>query len=194
MLQGERELGRPTRSARRVGPQGVRERVDGVPVIGGREPSTLADEVVHEADPVPRRHRTQLVDAVGVEGTPRDLGRVLAAQVEPHVAVTMTNDELASLVGRREHDHQRGEHAVHLLGVAVLDEEAPCIVDEEFVELRADRSGHAEPVCCVRDDGVEGAPPTRADGHAGSRNLPDLPDSGIDEGLAAATARSCMGR
>jgi hypothetical protein len=51
--------------------------------------------------------------------------------------------ELAPGVERGQRDDEGGKHARRLLGVAVFDEEAALVVDEQLVEVCCHGRGHA---------------------------------------------------
>lgn len=50
----------------------------------------------------------------------------------------MTDDQRATLVLGEEHDDERAEHAVDSLGLAVLQEEAARLIDEQLVQVGDD--------------------------------------------------------
>ena len=93
--------------------------------------------------------------AVGVEGGEGHLRRLVAAQVEPDLAALVAHDQLAAREGRRQRHHERREHAGRLLGVAVADEEAALVVDQQLVELGRDRLVDAQSLGGAGDDRLE---------------------------------------
>ena len=75
--------------------------------------------------------------AVGVERGEVDVERVAvgAAEIDRPLLPVVPDHELAPLVRRGEHDDQRRDHPVELLAVAVGQEEAPRLVEQQVVEV-----------------------------------------------------------
>jgi hypothetical protein len=99
------------------------------------------------------------VDAVRIEARECNFGRLVALELETHLPVLVPHDQLAALRLCRERQHQRCEHTGHFLGVAVADEEAALVIDEELVEGSRDRVGHAKPLDRPRDDDLRASAP-----------------------------------
>jgi hypothetical protein len=66
--------------------------------------------------------------------------------------------------GRMDGDcrYQGGEHAGGFFGVAMRDEEAAFVVDQQFIEVWLDRIGDAEALCHSGDDGLASRGPVAA--------------------------------
>lgn len=90
-----------------------------------------------------------------------------------------------------EHDHQRGDHAVELLAVAMRQEETAGFIEEQVVEVAVEfllfetqlplnRLHRRREV--LRPVGIGEREPVRV-------QLPDAPDAGIDERLLALAVR-----
>ena len=58
-----------------------------------------------------------------------------AAEIDRPLLPLVPDDELAPLVRRGQHDDQRRDHPVELLAVAVGQEEAPRLVEQQVVEV-----------------------------------------------------------
>src|SRR5262249_54529296 len=58
-----------------------------------------------------------------------------AAEVEDPLLAVVADDQLPSLEGPRQYQDQRRDHAAELLAVAVGQEEAPRLVEQEVVEV-----------------------------------------------------------
>src|SRR4051794_5932716 len=63
---------------------------------------TATDQIVDQSQAVALRDRQNLVHAIGVEGGEGGLRRVVAAQVEPSLAVLVAHDQLAPCEGGRQ--------------------------------------------------------------------------------------------
>src|SRR5262249_22487029 len=98
----------------------------------------LAYEIVDERGPAAGGDRENLLHAVRVEGGKCHLGRIVVCEVEPHFALLVTNYKLSTRRQRGQRQHERRKHARRLLGIAVADEEATLVVDEQFVEFDRD--------------------------------------------------------
>lgn len=132
--------------------------------------------------------------AVGIEGREADLRRLLRTQVEYYLPAKMLYDQLATAMGRRQHEHHRCEHAGDLLGIAVADEEAAGIVDKKLVEVGRDRLTHTEPEGYIGDEsGQCFLPVTPSDPNLGGIDLPSSPDFAIDYRLLAAPIGGRLG-
>ena len=153
--------------------------------------AALAQQVVGKHQPAPRRDRQHLVHAIGIEGSERGLGRVFAAQIEPHLALAVAHHELAPGVNRWQRDDQRGKHAGGLLGVAVADEEAALVVDQQLVQLGVHAGAGAQPGGSALGQRREHLGPVFArDPHLRGADLPGAPHVGVDQRVAA-TAIGC---
>ena len=78
------------------------------------------------------------MDAVGVEGSVCHLAWIRDAHVNDGFPVLVPDHEFASLSLYRKGDHERGNHPINLLRVAMTGEEPSRLVDEELVELGTD--------------------------------------------------------
>ena len=85
------------------------------------------------------------MDAVGIEGCEGRLRWIVAAHVQAHFAALVAHHQFAARMHRRQRDDERREHAGRLLGVAVADEMAALVVDQELVQLGGHGFSHAEP-------------------------------------------------
>ena len=132
--------------------------------------------------------------AVGVEGGEGRLRRVVAAQVEPDLAALVAHDQLAAREGGRQRDHEGREHAGRLLGVAMADEEAALIIEQQLVELGCDRRVNAEPLGDAGQDRLQRPGPVpAADAHPIRADLPAAPNRRVDHGLFAAAVGGRFG-
>ena len=153
-------------------------------------------QVVDQREPATRRHRQDLVNAIGVERGESDFGRVGGAHIELRLASAVTHDQFAAAANRGQHDHQRGEHAGRLLGVAMAGEEAAFVIDQQLVELGLDRVLDAEPLADAGQHRLQRLRPMLAgDLHLPRLDLPGAPHVGIiDRFRAAAERRRGRGR
>lgn len=146
----------------------------------------LAHEVEHECRPAAGGDRQDLVHAVRIEGRKGDLRRLVGCQIEVSLAILVAHHELAALRLRRQRQHQRGEHADSFLGVAMADEEAALVIDQQLVELGGDGAGHAEPLGRACNDACERLwPVLAADGDPHAFDLPRPAHLRVDHGLGA---------
>ena len=107
------------------------------------------------------------------------------AQVDAALLATVTDPQLAALVERRQPYDEGREHAVDLLGVAVGDEEAALVVDEQLIE-RSPSAGSAERSRDLGHDRLErGWPGGVADADRLRADLPGSADAGVDERVPA---------
>ena len=96
---------------------------------------TAARQVVDKRQPEARRDRANLMHTVGIESCERHLCRIGAVQVKTDFMSPVTNDQFASIAGRRQNDHQGREHPRNFLRVPMLNEKAARIVDQKFVQF-----------------------------------------------------------
>ena len=94
-------------------------------------------QVVDQAEAISLPERADLVLAIGVEGGEVDVERAARRppEIDRPLLPLVPDHELAPLVGRREHDDQRRDHPVELLAVAMGQEEAPRLVEQQVVEV-----------------------------------------------------------
>ena len=179
------------RSGRQLAPPLREQRGDLVDLgVIGRWLQTLAaprpDQVVDQRQAAAGRDGPDFVPAVGVEGRKGDLGCILAAERETHLAPLMADQQLAARVRRGQHDDQGGEHARQLLGVTMAEEEAALVIHQHLVQLRADRTLHAEPLGAARHDRLQVCRPVSAtDVDLLCTDLPGASYLGIDQGVGA---------
>lgn len=91
-------------------------------------------QIEHQRQAIPLGDRPDLVLAVGVERSERQLGGLGGGHFYGALAPAVTDDDLASGARDGQRYRQRGDHAVSLLGVAVGGEEAARLVDQQLVE------------------------------------------------------------
>ncbi len=132
---------------------------------------------------------------ISVKGGKRDLGRFVTPQVDPHLAIIVTHDQLAAIGLRRQRHHKCRKHARRLLGVAMADEKAALVVDQQLVEFGRHLPMNAQPFGSTRHNAIERLGPMLAtDGDAARLDLPGAADIRIDDGVRAAPERSpCRG-
>ena len=124
------------------------------------------------------------MDTVGIEGGESNLRRIFRAQVEDHLAIKVSHDQLAAAMGRRQRDHQGREHAGDLFGIPVVDEEAAGVVDQKLVELGRHRIVDAKPKGRAGDQlGQRLLPLSTADPDSARFELPRFPDLAVDQRL-----------
>ena len=161
----------------------------------GRASAPFAQQVEGQHQAVPGAHWQHLVCAVGIKGSVSGLGRVGSAQLQTHLTPFVAHDELAPTVLGGQRDEQRGEHAGGLFGVAVADEKAAFVVDQQLVQLRHHRSRHAQTGGDPRYDGVQTARPVLAlQMHAVGANLPGAPNCRVDQRLPTPAVGRAFGR
>jgi hypothetical protein len=154
--------------------------------FGGRGRLVPAEkmQVVDQRNPIPRGDRADLVDAVGIKCGEADLGRLLGMRVEHHLASEMPHDQLAAAMGRGQDDRQCGKHPGKLFRVAVVDEKAAGVIDEQLVEIRRHRFADAETAGGVADErGQALLPMAPADANPAGFDLPGSPAAAIDDRL-----------
>ena len=116
------------------------DRRRGRAVRGSRNPLLAARsgqrDVVGQAQPEPAAHRPDFVLAVGVErGITQLVPRRRTREDDLVLPAVVRHDQLAPFVFRRQGDHQRGDHPIELLAVAMRQEEAALFVHEQLVEV-----------------------------------------------------------
>ena len=97
---------------------------------------------------------------------------------------------------RRQGDDQRGEHPRRLFGVAVADEEAALVVDQQLVQL-GHHAGCRRPSRWPRDSATPASISGQClprDAHAIGGDLPGAAHGGVDQRLAAAAIGCTLGR
>ena len=105
-------------------------------------------------------------------------------QVEPNLAVLMTDQKFTSGRCRGQYHHQRGEHPGRFLGIAVAREEAAFIVDQQLVELGLHRLSDAKAVTHAGQDCAQCPRPAPAlDPDLVRADLPRPPNRRVDQGL-----------
>jgi hypothetical protein len=139
------------------------------------------------------------VDAIGVQGSECQFGRICALQVEPEVepdlAALVANNKFAAGRGRWQHEDECGKHSQYLLGVTVAHEEASFVVYQKLVELGLYRS--VSPKCfrnTCQNRFEHGRPVLALDPHAVCFDLPGPMHRCVDQGILASTvgARSAI--
>src|SRR4051812_8333142 len=107
------------------------------------------------------------MNAISEEGGEAPLRRLLRPQVEPHLPSLVAHDKFTAGRNRDrgQDDHQRGEHAGGLLGVAMTDEEVAFGIDQQLVKLRLDRPVHSQPLGRARNDLFQRSRPVLAQGN-----------------------------
>ena len=134
------------------------------------------------------------MDAIGVEGCECRLGWLLAFEVEPGLAILVSDHEFAACGDRGQREHQGRKHAGGLLGVAMAHEEAALVINEEFVKLGRNRFAHAESLGDARQDRRQRRRPMlAADVHSTGANLPRASDVGVDERVGATAVWRALG-
>jgi hypothetical protein len=127
------------------------------------------------------------VHAVGIEGGPGDFGNISAAQIESSFAFAMTDHQFTASVQRRQRDDQRAEHPERLLGVAMLEEKAALVVDQQLVQLGLHAGACAETRCRACDDAVQhGRPVPTLDARVVNADLPRSAHFGVDQRVCPA--------
>lgn len=133
--------------------------------------------------------------AVGIEGGPGDLGNISAAQVESSFALAMTDHQFTARVQRRQRHDQRAEHPRRLLGVAMLEEKAALVVDQQLVQLGLHPGACAETRGRAFDDAVEHRRPVPApDANAVGADLPGAAHGGVNQRVCPAAIGRAFSR
>jgi hypothetical protein len=142
----------------------------------------VQEQVVGERDPVPGRHRADLVPAIRVERDQHDVGR------RPPVGgglAEVVDDELPTSVCRRQHHDQGRDHRIVFLGVLVREEELTLLVDQQGMQVGGQPAMLRQPELLAH--GIELGAEPQAARPLGTNHLPgDLPrvaDRGIGERL-----------
>jgi hypothetical protein len=113
-----------------------------------------------------------------------------------YLAPLVPHHELSARCKGGQRQHERREHARLLLSIAVTDEEAAPVVDEQFVEVGRNRVTDAKPLGGQRNDPVERCLPVlAAKPHPIRPDLPCAPYVRIQDRCRAAsiggTVRDC---
>ena len=130
--------------------------------------------VVDEDDAMAGGDRAYFVHAVRVEGGECELRGLVGMQVDDRFSLTVPDDQLAAGARHRQGHHQRGDHAVHLLGVPMRGEESSRFVHQQLVQLPGGVLGRAAESRCRQSDHLCQRIPPRAAGDAHLRRI-DLP-------------------
>jgi hypothetical protein len=132
------------------------------------------------------------MQTIGIKAAKRYFRRQ-APQIRPR-AVLVLQDEFATSVKGGQDDDQSGEHAGSLLGIAMAEEEAVLIVDEELIELRLHRLTHAQAFGGACHNGRQAPSPVAAlKMDPISADLPHPSYPSVDQGFLAASIRSTFG-
>ena len=136
------------------------------------------------------------MDAIRVEGDEGKLGRLVGAQVDDGLALAVTDDQLAAGARHRQRHHQRGHHAIHLLGVPVRGEEPTRFVHQQLVKLRRRVFGRAaESRCRLPNHLCQRVVPRAAgDVHARRIDLPARTNGTIHQRLLTPAVRRRLRR
>ena len=157
-------------------------------IIGGlwRLALAAAQQIVDQGHAVSGGNRQYLVQTVGVERGKGHFGRVVDAQVKGYRTILVPHHQFATRAGRRQCDHQGGEHPRSLFGITMADEETPRLVDQHLVEFGLDRIADPQtPGRRVEDRGERLRPVTAADINAVRANLQGVAHRSIDDGIGA---------
>ena len=153
-----------------------------------------AHQVVDQGQAAAFGERQDFVHAVGVEGGETRFGRIVPVQVQPDAAVLVTDHQFAAGEQRRQHDHQRAEHAWQFLGIAVAEEEAARLVEQQLVQRRGDRGLHAEAVGYPGENTLQSrCPAFAAQAHLFWADLPTAPYCRVEDRFFAAAIRCRLG-
>ena len=153
-------------------------------------------EVVDQAEAIPLLERPDLVFAVGVEGGVVDVERVAGrpAEVDRPLLPLVADDQLAPLERRGQHDDERRDHPVELLAVAMGQEEAPLLVEQQVVEVALELLAlQPELFLDLADDLLDDPVPVGVlEAEAVRLHPPDAADLRVDEGLLALAVGGLM--
>ncbi len=153
-------------------------------------PGLFAHQVVDQGEAAALGERQDFVHAIGIEGGEAQLGRVVPVQVELDAALLVTGHQFAAGEQRRQHDHQRAEHAMQFLGVAVAEKEAARLIRQQLVERRGDRGLHPKAVSDPGEDALQrGRPSLAAQAHLLCPDLPTAPYRRVEDRCFAAAVR-----
>ena len=157
-------------------------------------PAAAAEQVVDQNKAVSLGDGQDLVDTISVERGEGGFRGVVGLQVVALFLVLMAHDQRAALADRGQGDDQRGEHARLLFRVAVRDEEAALIVDQQLIQAGVDRIADAKALGDAGDDGFQCLRPLLAGKLKFRRaDLPGTADAGVDDCFAAAAIRRLLG-
>ncbi len=111
-------------------------------------------------------------------------------QVKPDAVVLVTDHQFAAGEQRRQQDHQRAEHPVQLLGIAVAEEEAARLVEQQLMERGRNRGLHAEAVGDPGEDALQSdCPALAAQAHLLRPDLPTAPYRRVENRCFTAAVR-----
>jgi hypothetical protein len=127
--------------------------------------------------------------AVRVEGGEVDLKQAAlgAAEIDRPLLTVMPNHEFAPFMSRGEHDDQRRNHSIELLAVAMRQEEAPRLIDQQVIEVALQLLLLQSQLLLDLDDRLldEPFPIGIRQRETVRPHPPDAPDARVDDGLLA---------
>jgi len=94
------------------------------------------EKVVHKTEAITLCDKFDFVLAVGIKGDIMTVVCTLRCKIKDFLLPFVTDNQLASRKSGRQHDDQRREHSVGLLGVFVGLEEATCYCEAIREEQR----------------------------------------------------------
>ena len=167
------------------------------PVQCGRV-ALCQDEIVNETAAYPVSDLLDFMFAVGEEGGALESAQAVAlAEIDGDFLAAVAHKEPSAFMRGRQGDDERSEHGGEFFGVAVRQEVAALLIDQELVEFGGDLAIDAEVCGGFVDGALEIALPFRgAQGELGGIDLAAFPDTIIPHRAQALAVRcrfACAG-